>query len=88
MRSIFEEEEFRPSMLVEWKKGLKNKRYPRYNQPMVVVEMLQEPIISNPDKVDTQYYREPLDIKLGMLDEDGEFITFFYDSKRFTRFQE
>lgn len=83
-----EKEEFKLGMLVEWKKRLKNKRYPRYKQPVVVVEILPEPIISHSDKSETQYYREPLDIKLGMLDEDGEFIHFHYDSRRFTQFQE
>lgn len=81
-------EGFKLGMLVEWKHGLKNKRYPRYKQPVIVVEILQEPIISGLDEASSQYYREPLDVKLGMLDEDAEFATFYYDSGRFTRFKE
>ncbi len=68
--------------IVRWKKMLKNKRLPHKNQPAVVVEVLDNPIHDDFNSA-TPYFREPLDIALGMIDEDDEFMVFHYDSRRF-----
>lgn len=80
--SFFETNKFKKGQLVKWKKGLKNKKLPYEKQPAVVLEVLQEPLYAERDP-GTPYFHEPLDIALGMIDEDNDFIIFYYDSRRF-----
>jgi hypothetical protein len=47
------------------------------------VEILDEPVISNEEESGSPYFRENLDIILGMLVDDEKFFTFYYDSRRF-----
>eukprot|EP00727_Mastigamoeba_balamuthi_P011384 m51a1_g6869 hypothetical protein (254) ;mRNA; f:164582-165894 len=72
-----------PGDYVMWKPGLKNKKRPAANQAGVVVGVLPHPIYDQKKSSGSQYFMEPLDIKIGMLDDDGEFIVFHYDSRRF-----
>lgn len=72
--------------IVEWKPGLKNKRRPKYGDPVVVVEVLDEPISDKDARSDSAYFMEKLDIRLGSIDEDGDFVTYLYDSRRFMPF--
>ena len=78
---------FAPGELVTWKPGLKNHRVPRYGQPAVVVEVLETPVHDSDKEAGSTYFREPLDVVLGLLwDTDpgrGELMTFYYDSRRF-----
>jgi len=76
---------FQPGDLVQWKAGLKNKRLPEMDQLAVVVEMLPVPITDEDKGSSGSYFLEPLDMKLGMIDEDGDFVIFHYDSRRFTK---
>lgn len=73
----------KPGMLAQWKNGMKNRRTPDYGEPMVVVELLHEPILDTDHKEGSVYFREPLDLLLGFLDEDSEFCVLHYDSRRF-----
>lgn len=75
--------EFHPGQLVRWKEGLKHKRYPFYNQPAIVMAVLQQPVLDSDKDSGTPYFREPLDLVLGMSDEDGDFVIFHFDSRRF-----
>ena len=72
-----------PSMLAQWKPGMKNRKTPEYGVPMMVVEVLEQPIIDATFDSGSIYFRERLDILLGFLDEDGEFGVLHYDSRRF-----
>ncbi|HEY5297774.1 MAG TPA: hypothetical protein VIK59_07600 [Verrucomicrobiae bacterium] len=74
---------FKPGQLVRWKEGLKNKRLPERNAPAIVWETLLNPIFDNSKTVvaGSLYFKEPLDIVLGVMDED-EFVLFHYDSRR------
>jgi len=76
---------FQPGDLVHWKAGMKNKRLPELEQLAVVVEVLPVPIYDEDKGGSGRYFMEPLDIKLGMVDEDGDFVIFHYDSRRFTK---
>jgi hypothetical protein len=69
--------------LVTWKPLLRNKDCPQYNEKVIVVEVLSKPILDGTAESISSFYREPLDLILGMLDSDGDFITFHYDSRRF-----
>lgn len=83
---------FAPGDLVTWKPGFKNKRHPHYGQPAVVIEVLDTPVLDREDEADSTYFREPLDLVLGLIwDADplrGELISFHYDSRRFQPWQE
>jgi len=75
--------DFRPGQLVCWKPELKNRKYPAYGECGVVVSILPEPVIDTSNDSGSQYFREPLDIVLGFLDGDGDFVTYHFDSRRF-----
>lgn len=80
--------DFEVGQLVCWKEGLKHKKRPRQGEPAVVIGVLEEPILAPTDEPGSPYFREPLDLVLGVLDEDGDFMTFHYDSRRFEPFQD
>lgn len=75
--------DFRPGQLVCWKPELKNRKYPAYGECGVVVKILPEPLMDAGNDAGSSYFREPLDIVLGFLDGDGDFITYHFDSRRF-----
>jgi len=71
---------------VEWIPGLKNRRKPDYGEPVIVVEVRTNPTFAEDRDPNSAYYREKLDLVLGLLDEDDEFIVFHFDSSRFRAF--
>ncbi len=81
--NFLKKDAFQVGQLVKWKKNLKNRQLPYLSQPAIVVEILDEPVISNEEESGSPYFRENLDIILGMLVDDEKFFTFYYDSKRF-----
>jgi len=85
LRSFLDVECFQPGDLVQWKAGLKNKRLPQADQLGVVVEMLPAPITDEDKSASGSYFMEPLDMKIGLVDSDGDFVIFHYDSRRFTK---
>ena len=81
--SMLKKNSFKPNQLVRWKEGLKNKALPQYNQPAIVWEIFPMARFDNPKAHGTgsPYFNEPLDIVLGVMDED-EFVLLHYDSRR------
>lgn len=78
-------EEFSPGDIVRWKLGLKNKKYPKEGQPAYVMECLSNAIKKEDKDPGNPYFREPLDIILACLEEDGDLLIFYYDSRRFEK---
>lgn len=78
--------EFKKGDLIEWKPKLNNKRWPKKNQPAIVLEVLEEPIIDSSKESSSPYYREPLDLIIGFIFDDGVFISFYVNSKRYRPF--
>lgn len=78
---------FAPGDLIAWKPGLKNRRLPRYGQPAVVVAVLDPPVCDTEQDSGSTYFRDPLDLVLGLIwDRDpgrGDFVAFHFDSRRF-----
>jgi len=72
---------FTKGQFVKWKKGLKNKKLPYEDQPAIVLDVLDKPIYGEYDP-GSPYFREPLDLILGM-GEDDDFLIFHYDKRRF-----
>lgn len=73
---------FKPGDIVRWKADMKNKKRPAYHEPAVVVEVLYDPVMDLKDS-GSAYFREKLDLVLGLVDDDGDFILFHFDSRRF-----
>ena len=86
-QALIRQHGFAPGDLVTWKPGLRNHRVPRYQQPAVVIEVLAEPLHDLEWEVGSTYFREPLDLVLGVIWEAdpgrGELMTFHFDSRRF-----
>ena len=78
--------ELRPGAIISWKPGLKNRKWPAYGKPAVVVEILDEPVCDT-DESGTTYFREPLDMIVGIFLDSGEhrgdFLVFHANSQRY-----
>jgi hypothetical protein len=83
--------EIRPGMILTWKPGLKNRKWPGYGEPCVVVEVLETPVCDT-DEAGSTYYREPLDMVIGFFLESGkrrgEFLVFHANSERYQPWQQ
>ena len=76
-----------PGQMVVWKPGLKNRRLPAYGQPAMVVERLTISILDHETEAGSPYYREPLDMLLGILHRNGDFLVYHFDSRRFQPYE-
>lgn len=85
--SLQRRQDFKPGDLVTWKPGLRNKQIPRHSRPAVVIEVLPDPVFDHERDAGDPYFRDPLDIVLGVFIEQGrhrgDFITWHFDSRRF-----
>lgn len=84
--------EFKPGQLVGWKKGLKNRVKPSPQEPAMVISVLEEPIFDPERDSGTPYFREPLDMVVGVLqkekeEEDFTMWFFYVDKRRFQPFK-
>ena len=83
-QNFLRKESFEVGQIVKWKEGLRNRKFPFNNQPAIVVSVLEKPVISTDyNKSGSPFYLEPLDIILGIIVDDGVFLTFYHDSRRF-----
>ena len=81
-----EKRRFKPGQLVQWKLGMRYRELPNYKQPAVVIQHLNKPIIFTQVESGSPYYREPLDLIIGVVDESGDFLRMHADSQRFELF--
>ena len=82
-KSFLKKESLEVGQIVKWKDHLKNRKLPHKNQPAIVIAILDQPVISTDDDFSSPYFLETLDIILGIIVENGTFLTFYYDSRRF-----
>jgi len=83
-----EKHEFSPGQVVWWKEGLANKTSPKGGDPAVVVSTLPEPTFDPDGNGGSAYFREPLDLVIGIIGSDGKFRCFHVDSRRFEPYPE
>ena len=80
----------RPGDVVSWKPGLRNRRWPSYGKPAIVVETFATPVYDGETNSGSPSFREPLDVALGVFVEDGEhrgdFLVWHVDSRRLQPF--
>lgn len=85
---LLERHAFKPGDLVTWKRGLQNKRRPREGEPAIVIEVLEKAIFDENEKPDSAYFREPLDVIIGLLSlEERTLVTYYADSRRLMLFE-
>ncbi len=72
--------------LVQWKCGLTNRKMPSAGQPGIVVEVLAKPVTDSTEKTGSPYFGEVLDVRIGVLEPDGDLLIFHMDSRRFEPF--
>ena len=82
-QNFLKKESLAVGQIVKWKNYLKNRKLPHKNQPAIVVNILDEPITSTDNESGSPYFLEKLDIILGIMSDEGIFLTFYYDSRRF-----
>lgn len=79
--------ELKEGQLVEWKQGVKNRVRPRFREPAIIVKLLKTPEFDTEKDAGTPYFKEPLDMIIGVLEEDeGNFLFFHVDKRRFKPF--
>jgi hypothetical protein len=85
VREFNEKTTFAAGDIITWKKGLRNRQRPNYEETVVVMEVLEKPLRRTDLDAGTQSFNEPLDIKVGMLQSDGDIIVIHVDSRRFRK---
>jgi hypothetical protein len=80
--------EFKPGQMVEWKQGLKNRVKPSLHEPAIVISVLEEPIFDTDRDSGTPYFKEPLDLVIGVFqeEEDANMFFFYVDKRRLQPF--
>ena len=76
----------KPGMVVTWKPGLKNRRWPKCGEPGIVVALLDMPVFDT-DEPGSTYFQEPLDMVIGIFLDSGEhrgdFLVFHTSRERY-----
>jgi len=78
------EEHFMPGDIVTWKEGLRNKKHPEPGTAALVVKILDHTIYDTGAGAGSPYFNEPLGFVIGIIDDDGDFLCFHSDPRRFT----
>ena len=74
---------FAKGQFVAWKPGLKNRKFPEYGEPSIVMAVLPSPVYDpNETSAGSPYFQEPLTIVIGNYRED-ELLEFRVDGRRF-----
>ncbi len=84
-QTLLETSQFNVGDIVVWKEGLRNKARPEDGELAIVLELLDEPVYDDSDDAGSPYFHEPLSLRLGIIDEDGDFLSYLYDAKRFQK---
>ena len=78
--------ELKAGDLITWKPGIKNRKGPDYQYPAIVIAVLDTPVFGVEDREGSPTFREPLNLKIGMISSrDEEFLIYHVDGHRFER---
>ena len=83
LQALQSKNDFKVGQLVKWKPGLRNKKRPNYGEPAIVVGLLETPVMDTSSTSGSAYFREPLDMQLGLLDREGDLAVYYADRRRF-----
>ena len=84
--SMDEASTFKKGQLIRWKAGLKNRILPAYNEPVIVRDVLAEPLYDSCETArctGSPFFGEPLTLVIGLIDPDSDFAVLRYDGRRF-----
>jgi hypothetical protein len=73
---------FKPRMLVTWKEGLANRALPKTGGVGIVIRVIENAQSFQFENPGSPLFTEVLDIEVGILTEENDFLTFLYDSRR------
>ena len=74
---------FTKGQFVEWKPGLKNRKFPDYGEPAIITAVLPAPVFDpNENSAASPYFEEPLTIVIGTY-QDDDLLEFRVDGRRF-----
>jgi hypothetical protein len=74
-----------PGDLVTWKPGFRYRDAPHYEQPCIVIRLLEEPLVSEVTSPNGSIVLlETADIEVGLHNDEGDFMVFILDSRRLT----
>lgn len=85
-KSYQKENDFKVGDIIKWKEQLKNRKLPDYNEPVIILEIIEEPFINEKEQFGSMYFNEKLDIKVGIY-RDNSLLTFHFDKQRFEQFE-
>ena len=87
LRDSYEKKyDFNVGDIIKWKNKLKNRKLPEYDEPIIILEILDEPIFNVKEQIGSTYFNEKIDIKVGVI-KDNSLLTFCFESARFEPFQ-
>lgn len=73
---------FKVGDLIQWKKGMRMTRLP-YGNPAIITEILDTPIKHSSRDTGEPYWNTDLDVRVGIMDSDGDFLEFYTESNRY-----
>ena len=74
---------FAKGQFVRWKPGLKNRKFPDYGEPAIVMAVLPTPQFDpSENAAASPYFQEPLTLVIGTFRED-DLLEFRVDGRRF-----
>lgn len=86
LKELYEQKnEFKVGDLIRWKDKLKNRKLPDYNEPAIILEILEQPMFDTKEEIGSTYFNERFDIKAGLY-RDDTLLTFYFDSNRFQKY--
>ena len=69
--------------IIVWRDGMANKTRPLKGELAIVTSVIT-PVMCEGERFNgTPLFREPLDIIVALIDDDGELIEYHFDSRRF-----
>lgn len=80
LRMFNEERSFEVGQLITQIPELSVYHWPEIGYPAIVMEVLDEPVASSPDDGNM---KRVFDIAIGVIHDDGEFLCYLVDSRRF-----
>ncbi len=87
-KKITDSEDFKIGDIVQWKQGMRNKKRPFQDEPAIVVDILDPPIFDENQDSGSTYFREPLNMVIGIADYNEKdntvsLLLFHVDKRRF-----
>lgn len=74
---------FKPGDIITWKEGMQNKTIPDKDVPGIVINNFFPALRDEERDVTSAYFNEQLDIQVGFISKNNEFVIFSHDSRRF-----